>query len=41
MSAYRRAAETVAGLAEDVGALLEPQGVEGLDALPGIGSVLA
>jgi hypothetical protein len=41
VSAYRRAAETVAGLDEDVAALLERQGIEGLDALPGIGSVLA
>jgi putative hydrolase len=41
VSAYRRAAQTVAGLDEDVAALLEREGIEGLDALPGIGSVLA
>jgi DNA polymerase (family X) len=41
VGAYRRAAETVAGLDEDVSALLEREGIEGLDALPGIGSVLA
>jgi putative hydrolase len=41
VNAYRRAAETLAGLDEDVAALLEQQGVEGLDALPGIGAVLA
>jgi DNA polymerase (family X) len=38
VSAYRRAADTVAGLDEDVAALLER---EGPDARPGIGSVLA
>ena len=41
LSAYRRAAETVAGLDEDVAAVLEREGIEGLDALPGIGPVLA
>jgi DNA polymerase/3'-5' exonuclease PolX len=41
VSAYRRAADTVAGLDEDVAALLEREGIEGLDALPGIGPVLA
>jgi putative hydrolase len=41
VGAYRRAAETVAGLDEDVAALLEREGIEGLDALPGIGPVLA
>jgi putative hydrolase len=41
VNAYRRAAETLAGLDEDVAALLEKQGIEGLDALPGIGAVLA
>jgi len=41
VGAYRRAAETVAGLAEDVATLLEREGIEGLDALPGIGPVLA
>jgi Helix-hairpin-helix domain len=41
VSAYRRAAETVARLDEDVAVLLEREGIEGLDALPGIGPVLA
>jgi DNA polymerase (family X) len=41
VGAYRRAANTVAGLDEDVAVLLEREGIEGLDALPGIGSVLA
>jgi hypothetical protein len=41
VNAYRRAAETVAGLDEDVATLLERAGVAGLDALPGIGPVLA
>lgn len=41
VAAYRRAAETVAGLDEDVAMLLEREGIEGLDALPGIGPVLA
>jgi DNA polymerase (family X) len=41
VSAYRHAAETVAGLGEDVAALLEREGTDGLDALPGIGPVLA
>jgi putative hydrolase len=41
VSAYRRAAETVVGLDEDVAVLLEREGIAGLDALPGIGSVLA
>jgi hypothetical protein len=41
VGAYRRAAETVAGLDEDVATLLGRQGIEGLDALPGIGPVLA
>jgi putative hydrolase len=39
--AYRRAAETIAGLDEDVAVLLERDGVKGLDVLPGIGPVLA
>jgi DNA polymerase/3'-5' exonuclease PolX len=38
VGAYRRAAETVA---EDVATLLEREGIEGLDALAGIGPVLA
>jgi hypothetical protein len=41
VAAYRRAAETVAGLGESVAALLQRAGIEGLDALPGIGPVLA
>jgi DNA polymerase (family X) len=41
VAAYRRAAATVAGLGESVAALLEREGIEGLDALPGIGPVLA
>jgi hypothetical protein len=41
VGAYRRAAEAVAGLDEDVATLLGRQGIEGLDALPGIGPVLA
>ena len=41
VSAYRRAAETVARLEEDVAVLLERERIEGLDALPGIGPVLA
>ena len=41
VGAYRRAAETVAALDEDVATLLEREGIEGLDALPGIGPVLA
>ena len=41
VSAYRRAADTVAGLDEDVAERLEREGIEGLDALPGIGSALA
>lgn len=40
-AAYRRGAETVAALGEDVGALLDREGIEGLDALPGIGRSLA
>jgi DNA polymerase (family X) len=41
VQAYRRAAETVSGLEDDVGSLLEREGIEGLDALPGIGASLA
>jgi DNA polymerase (family X) len=41
VNAYRRAAETLAGLGQDVATLLEREGIEGLDALPGIGPVLA
>jgi putative hydrolase len=39
--AYRRAAAALERSAEDVHALLEREGIEGLDALPGIGPVLA
>lgn len=41
VGAYRRAADTVAGLAEGVGAILERDGVEGLIALPTIGESIA
>ncbi len=41
VAAYRRGAETVAGLGQSVAALLEREGIEGLDALSGIGPVLA
>ncbi len=41
VQAYRRAAETVAGLEDDIGSLFEREGIEGLDALPGIGPSLA
>jgi hypothetical protein len=41
VGAYRRAADTVAALAEDVAALLAREGREGLEALPGIGPSLA
>ncbi len=41
VNAYRRAAETVAGLREDVSALYRRGGREGLDALPFIGEGLA
>jgi hypothetical protein len=39
--AYRRAADTVAALREDVGTLIERDGIESLDALPGIGPRIA
>ena len=41
VGAYRRAAETVAGLDEDAATLSEREGIQGLDALAGIGPVLA
>ena len=41
MGDYRRAAETLTALDEDVAVRLEREGIEGLDALPGIDSVLA
>jgi Holliday junction resolvasome RuvABC DNA-binding subunit len=37
VAAYRRAAETLARHAEDVGAIIERDGSDGLEALPGIG----
>ena len=40
-AAYRRGADTVSGLKEDLRALLERRGIEGLVALPGIGRSLA
>lgn len=39
--AYRRAAETVAGLGEAIDAFFLRNGIEGLQSLPGIGPVLA
>jgi putative hydrolase len=39
--AYRRAADTVAGLAEEIHALLDRSGIAGLVALPGIGRSIA
>jgi hypothetical protein len=39
--AYRRGAETLEGLNEPVSALFDEKGLEGLDALPGIGPGLA
>jgi putative hydrolase len=41
VGAYRRAADTIAGLSEDLPALVERQGMEGLLALPNIGRGLA
>jgi hypothetical protein len=41
VSAYRRAADTVRDLKTDLGALIEREGLSGLDALPGIGSGIA
>jgi DNA polymerase (family 10) len=41
VAAYRRAAATIAALEEDLGGLLAREGIEGVDALPGIGPVLA
>lgn len=41
IAAYRRAADTVAGLPEDAAGLLERDGRAGLEALPGIGRSLA
>jgi hypothetical protein len=41
VQAYRRAADTLRGLAEPVSAVLERDGLAGLDRLPGIGEALA
>lgn len=41
VSAYRRAADTVRDLPEDLGAIIERAGSEGLDELPGIGRGIA
>ena len=41
VAAYRRAADTLARLPADVGTLVEREGSEGLEALPGIGRSIA
>ena len=41
VGAYRRAAETVRDLPEDLARLIEREGLEGLEALPGIGRGIA
>jgi Holliday junction resolvasome RuvABC DNA-binding subunit len=41
VAAYRRAADTVRDLPEDISQLIERDGAEGLDALPGIGRGIA
>lgn len=41
VGAYRRAADTVAALPEDIGELAGQRGREGLEALPGVGSSIA
>ncbi|MGA7801938.1 MAG: helix-hairpin-helix domain-containing protein [Gammaproteobacteria bacterium] len=41
VSAYRRAAATVERLSADLQALIQAQGIEGLEALPGIGAGIA
>jgi hypothetical protein len=41
VQAYRRAADTLRGVAEPVSAVLERDGLAGLDRLPGIGEALA
>jgi hypothetical protein len=41
VSAYRRGADTIAGLERDVTELFEREGVEGLMALPGVGKGIA
>ncbi len=40
-AAYRKAADSVAGLREDVGDILEARGSEGLEAIPGVGKGIA
>src|SRR5512138_1144866 len=39
--AYRQAADAVVGVGEDLRALFEREGMEGLEALPGVGSKIA
>jgi putative hydrolase len=41
VGAYRRAAETLEGLNQDVAGILQRDGIDGLDALPGIGPSIA
>jgi hypothetical protein len=41
VAAYRRAADTLVGLGEDVRSVFEQHGLDGLDALPGIGRGIA
>lgn len=41
VAAYRRGADTVRGLPEPVAGVLEREGLDGLEALPGIGDTLA
>ena len=41
VSAYRNAADTVRDLPEDVAALIDREGIAGLDALPGVGRGIA
>jgi putative hydrolase len=40
-AAYRRAGDTVAGMREDVGDLLEESGIENLEEIPGVGKGIA
>ncbi len=41
IAAYRKAADTVLGLPEPLGAIIDREGIAGLDALPGIGLGIA
>lgn len=41
VSAYRRAADTLRGLTMDIGTIIERDGADGLEALPGIGRGIA